>query len=83
MYRYWFPTRDEHHKTLVLVGREPDDLTGRRVGEAIAQGGDVHAITAEKNGQVVRRVYYRIVRLHRNPLEAVPQPAASPTRKTD
>jgi len=67
MYGFWFPSEDEHHKTMVLVARKPEDLKGPRVGTRIADGGEVREITAEKNGQVVRRVYYRVVTGYRGP----------------
>jgi dolichol-phosphate mannosyltransferase len=61
MYAFWFPETALRDKTLVLVGRKPEDLTDPRVDAHIRQGGEVHEITARKSGQVVRRNYWRVV----------------------
>jgi dolichol-phosphate mannosyltransferase len=61
MYQFWFPPQAQRNQTLVLVGRKPKDLTDARVEAHIAQGGEVHELTARRKGWIVRRNYYRIV----------------------
>ena len=45
----------------VLVGRKPKDLTGPQIDSRIQAGGEVKALTAEINGNIIRKNYYRIV----------------------
>jgi hypothetical protein len=61
MYRFWFAPEEQRNRTVVLVGRSPEDLTGVRVETRIRQGSDVHEITTRLKGQTIRRNYYRIV----------------------
>lgn len=61
MYMFWFPPAAQEGKSMILVGRKPGDLTGPHIDAKIQSGGDVHEITVQKNGRVIRRQYYRIV----------------------
>lgn len=61
MYLFWFPQEIHKEKTLVLVGRKHKDLTGPRIESRIKKGGEIKELTAEVNGSIVRKNYYRIV----------------------
>ncbi len=61
MYLFWYPPAAQKGKSMILVGRKPGDLTGPHIDAKIQSGGDVHEITVQKSGRVIRRQYYRIV----------------------
>ena len=61
MYLFWFPTEAHRGKTLVLVGRKPDDLMGPAIESRITRGGEINELIAEIDGRVVRKNYYRVV----------------------
>jgi dolichol-phosphate mannosyltransferase len=65
MYGYWFPPSEQVGKTMVLVGRNPKKLTGSRIEQRIAHGGEVKELIGQKNSQIVRRYYYRVVEGYR------------------
>ncbi len=64
MYGLWFPAIDAYRdRPLVLIGDRPRQLDvnpGRRIM------GPVQEMTTEKNGQVVWRVFYRILSAEKN-----------------
>ena len=65
MYRFWFPTEVHRGKTLVLVGRKHKDLTGPAIEGRIERGGEIKELTAEIEGSVIRKNFYRIVEGYR------------------
>jgi dolichol-phosphate mannosyltransferase len=61
MYLYWFPGKEQEDKTMILVGRNPADLTGPNVEARIEHGYSVHKIEIKRRGSLILRQYYRIV----------------------
>jgi dolichol-phosphate mannosyltransferase len=61
MYLFWFPTEVHRGKTLVLVGRKPNDLMGPDLESKIIKGGEIRELTAEIDGRVIRKNDYRVV----------------------
>ncbi len=61
MYLFWFPPEAQKGNSLILVGRKPGDLTGPHIDAKIRGGGDVHEITVQRDGHIIRRNYYRII----------------------
>jgi dolichol-phosphate mannosyltransferase len=61
MYQFWFPPAAQEGKSMILVGRKPGDLTGPHIDAKIQSGGEVHEITVQRDGRVIRRQFYRIV----------------------
>lgn len=61
MYLFWFPPEAQKGNSLILVGRKPGDLTGPHIDAKILGGGDVHEITVQRGGHIIRRNYYRII----------------------
>jgi dolichol-phosphate mannosyltransferase len=61
MYLFWFPPAAQKGKSMILVGRKPGDLTGPHIDARIRSGGDVHEITVQRDGHIIRRNYYRLI----------------------
>jgi dolichol-phosphate mannosyltransferase len=61
MYLYWFPTEIHKGKTLVLVGRKHQDFLGPKIESRIKKGGEIKELTAEIDGRIIRKHYYRVV----------------------
>ena len=61
MYRYWFPPEAEAGRSLVLIGREPDDLSDTRVKDRALRLGEIRELPFRKNKKLVGRFYYRFL----------------------
>lgn len=61
MYTYWFPP-EQAPSVLVVVSRDRDDLTKNWIEKQFTDGDDIQEIIVRRDGQVLRRVYYRVVR---------------------
>ena len=62
MYEYWFPSKEQNNKTLLLVSRSIANLTSDDVLSRVRQANDIKEITFSKNGKPVGRYYYRLVK---------------------
>jgi len=60
MYRFWSSKRRYEGRTLLLVGRDADDLLAERLAPHFDRLGPVRQIAAMKNGKPAGRYYYRI-----------------------
>jgi dolichol-phosphate mannosyltransferase len=59
MYRLWFPAvRQNNDRPMLLVGENPDQLD---ISSARQWAGPMREVSAEKNGQLTWRLYYRIL----------------------
>ncbi len=65
MYRYWFPPPSLEGKTLILVGQQPSDLVGLHIDNHTRCRGEVRELTVDRDGQVIRRLHYRVVEGYR------------------
>jgi dolichol-phosphate mannosyltransferase len=61
MYLYWFPSKEQEDKTMILVGRNPADLTGPHIENRIRDEYPIHKIEIKRRGLLILRKYYRIV----------------------
>jgi dolichol-phosphate mannosyltransferase len=61
MYLFWFPKEDQDGKTMVLVGRKPEDLKGDHITSRARSTHDIKEVEAWKNGKIASRYYYRII----------------------
>jgi dolichol-phosphate mannosyltransferase len=61
MYLYWFPNENQDGKTMILVGRKPEDLVGPNIETRIKYGKAVEKIEIKRKGSIILRKYYRIV----------------------
>lgn len=58
MYNYWFPEKEQKNRDVILVSRNPDDLTNPFFLSHFHKTGKVHEIVIRKNHMVVGRYYY-------------------------
>ncbi len=61
MYRYWFPPEAEEGRSLLLIGRKRDDLSGSRVKDRSLRLGEIGELPFRKNGKPAGRFYYRFL----------------------
>ena len=60
MYARWFPAGAEVGRTLLLIGFKPEDVAGRAVESRAQRLGPVREGVLSRDGQTIRRYYYRI-----------------------
>jgi len=58
MYNYWLPEKEQKNRDVILVSRNPDDLTTPFLLSHFHKTGKVHEIVIRKNNMVVGRYYY-------------------------
>jgi dolichol-phosphate mannosyltransferase len=66
MYERWFPAAQQQGRTLLLVGWNPEDLTGARVESRVTQLDPLREGVMTRDGQLIRRYYYRVAYGYRN-----------------
>jgi dolichol-phosphate mannosyltransferase len=66
MYERWFPPGLQAGRTLILVGWNPEELTGARVESRVTRLGPLEEGVMTRDGKVIRRYYYRIAYGYRN-----------------
>lgn len=66
MYERWIPPRLQEGRTLLLVGWNPEDLTGTRVESRVRRLDPLQEGVMTRDGKVVRRYYYRVAYGYRN-----------------
>ncbi|HET9390926.1 MAG TPA: glycosyltransferase family 39 protein [Steroidobacteraceae bacterium] len=59
MYEQWFPPARERGRTLLLVGWDPEDLSGPQIGGRAARLGPLQQGTLWRGAIFVRHYYYR------------------------
>lgn len=59
MYEQWFPPDREQGQTLLLVGWNPEDLSGPGIARRVARLGPLQQGTLLRDGTFVRHYYYR------------------------
>jgi len=59
MYEQWVPAERERGRTLLLVGWNPEDLSGERIASRVARLGPLLQGTLLRDGTFVRHYYYR------------------------
>ena len=60
MYERWSPAASQVGRTLLLVGYKPEDVSGREVESRVQGLGPVREGMLARDGQAIRRYYYRI-----------------------
>jgi dolichol-phosphate mannosyltransferase len=60
MYARWFPAASQVGRTLLLIGFNPEDLAGKAIESRARELGPVREGVLERDGQTIRRYYYRI-----------------------
>ena len=60
MYARWFPAGAAVGRTLLLIGFKPEDVAGRAVESRAQRLGPVREGVLSRDGQTIRRYYYRI-----------------------
>ena len=61
MYLFWFPTKAQERKAMVLVGRTPEELKGDHITSRARQAHEIKEMVARKNGKIAGRYYYRLI----------------------
>jgi dolichol-phosphate mannosyltransferase len=60
MYERWFPPQLQQGRTLLLVGWNPQDLTGARVESRVTRLDPLREGAMTRDGRLIRRYYYRV-----------------------
>jgi dolichol-phosphate mannosyltransferase len=58
MYNYWLPEKEQESRDVIIVSRNPDDLTTPFILSHFHKTGEVHEIVIRKNNMVVGKYYY-------------------------
>jgi dolichol-phosphate mannosyltransferase len=66
MYEQWFPLERQAGRTLLLVAWDPADLAAAHLESRVDQLGPVQDGVLTRDGNVVRRYYYRVARGYRS-----------------
>jgi dolichol-phosphate mannosyltransferase len=66
MYERWFPTTQQQGRTLLLVGWNPQDLTGARVESRVTRLDPLREGVMTRDGRLIRRYYYRVAYGYKN-----------------
>ncbi len=61
MYLFWFPTEEQDRKTMILVGRKPQDLEGTHITSRAKKVHGIKEMLVRKNGKITGRYYYRVI----------------------
>lgn len=78
MYEYWFPPKEQNGKTLLLVSKSTDNLTGDHVLSQVRQAEDIKDITFLENGKPAGLYYYRLVKGYRSKQSEGNEPIVTP-----
>ena len=60
MYERWFPPAAERGRTLLLVAWNREDLEWSRLRSSVERLGPISEGTLMRDGEVIRRYYYRL-----------------------
>jgi hypothetical protein len=66
MYERWFPPALQQGRTLLLVGWNPEDLTGARVESRVTRLDPLRQGAMTRDGRLIRRYYYRVAYGYKN-----------------
>ncbi len=72
MYEYWFPQREQENKNLLLVSKNPLDLSDDAILTRINNAEEIKPITLWKNRRPVGQYYYRQVQGYRSTVQSAP-----------
>ena len=72
MYEYWFPQREQENKNLLLVSKNPLDLSGDAILARIQSAEEIKPITLWKNQRPAGQYYYRLVQGYRSTVQTAP-----------
>ena len=61
MYLFWFPTKAQQERDMILFGRKPDDLRGPHITSRAKRTHEVKEMVARKNGKIASQYYYCLI----------------------
>ena len=70
MYKYWFPSKDQNNKSMLLISSNISTLTSDNVRLHVQHVGDIKEIKIFKNGKQAGHYYYCLVRGYQSEIPA-------------